>query len=442
MTDLLELASPAVSVFLGVLGVTSLLFATWVNAVDIALSRMSLAYAEDLEEEGRKGARALASALETRREASLALLVPRGSAQALGVMALSIMLVTQFAERDFPWYANLLTTAAIMALVVTGTMTLLAAMLSGERYVWVALRGAPLANRLLRRTSAIAVWGRGADRRRRRLENRSARLAVVEELRELVDEVSEGEPTDLDEEDREIIRSVFELGQTRVGEVMVPRGEMVTIHGDETADDAIKLFLRSGFSRIPVIGKNSDDVLGVLYFKDVVRRVNDSEGEGTPQVADMMRSAAFVPEMKLADDELRVMQETNSHLAMVVDEYGGIAGLITVEDILEELVGELTDEHDHSSRAPEQVDEVTWEVPASYPLDDLCELLDAKIDEDDVNSVGGLLGKALGKVPLPGSSAQIGDLVLRAGDEVGRRRQINTVIATVVPRTDEEDKDE
>ncbi|MFZ1381503.1 MAG: hemolysin family protein [Scrofimicrobium sp.] len=425
------LANPGLSVVLAILGVLLVFFSSWVTAVDIAISRMSLAYAEDLEEEGKKGAPSLASALKTRREASLALLVPRDTSLALGILFITVPLIVQFAEHRLPWWLNLLLTVAIIGLVILLSLLGTAALLSGERYVWVALRGAPLANQLLRRPSRIAALSRGEERSQRRLEQRSTRLAVVEELRELVDEVTEGDPSDLDEEDREIIRSVFELGQTRVGEVMVPRGEIVSIHSDESADDAIELFIRSGFSRIPVIGKNRDDVQGVLYFKDVVRRLHEADGSDHFQASDIMRPASFVPEMKLADDELRVMQDENSHLALVVDEYGGIAGLVTAEDIIEELVGELQDEHDHSAAAPEQVAENVWEVPSSYSLDDLADLIDVKVDDDDVYSVGGLLAKTIGKVPLPGSTAQVGPLLIEAGDEVGRRRQVRTVTVTV-----------
>ncbi len=436
-----ELSSPTLSAALLLLGVLCVFFASWINAVDIALSRMSLAYAEDLEEDGKRGAESLRLALQTRRESSLALLVPRGAASTVGVFLITVPLVVQFADRGVPWWLNLLLSAMIIGLVSLLSMVVTASLLSGDRYVWVALRGAPLANRLLRRPSRVAALSRRGSSGSGSDDGRSTRLDVVDELRELVDEVSEGEPTDFDEDDREIIRSVFELGQTRIAEVMVPRGEIVSIHGDESAEDAIDLFLRSGFSRIPVIGKNTDDVLGVLYFKDVVRRLNGAENRDKWQASDIMRPASFVPEMKLVDDELRVMQEENSHLALVVDEYGGVAGLVTAEDIIEELVGDLQDEHDHAAAQPEQISNNVWEVPSSYNVDDFADMIDVKIDEDDVYSVGGLLAKALGKVPLPGSSVQVGPLRLEAGNEVGRRRQVKTVIVTIQERGDDEEEE-
>ena len=145
------------------------------------------------------------------------------------------------------------------------------------------------------------------------------------------------------------------------------------------------------------------------------------------EVRDIARAAAFVPEMKLADDELRVMQANNTHLALVVDEYGGIAGLVTAEDILEELVGELTDEHDVDVGSPEEVEPGVWLIPSSYPIDDLEELLDVEFDEDDLYSAGGLLTKAIGRVPLPGDSAEVNGVLIEAGEQTGRRKRVLSV---------------
>lgn len=433
------LANPALSTGLAALGILLIGFASWLTAVDVSLSRMTLAYAEDLDEEGWRGADSLIAALKTRRELSVAVMPQRDIARALGFFLLTVPLIVQFDHLGMPGWLDLLVTGLIVVLVAFAFMLITASLLSGERYVWVALHGAPIANRLLRRRSRIAALSARNSESVAATETKSSRLDVVEELRELVDEVTEGEPTEFDDDDRELIQSVFELGQTRVGEIMVPRGEIVSLHVDESADEAIDLFLNSGFSRIPIIGKNTDDVLGVLYFKDVVRRLQDTDNREGLHAGDMMRPASFVPEMKLVDDELRVMQQENSHLALVVDEYGGIAGLITVEDIIEELVGDLQDEHDHAAAVPVQVSESVWEVPASFSADDFADMIDVKIDEDDVNSVGGLLAKALGKIPLPGDVAEVGRLTLEAGDEVGRRRQIKTV--TVKIASDDDDTD-
>ncbi len=438
MTGIEGLTMPWISVLLAVTGVVAMFLAAWIHAVDIAVARISVAYAEDLEEEGRRGATALRMSVASRKGASLALTVPRGASQTVGIVFLSAVLLGWFDRLGWPGWLMLLGTLLIIGVVWWATVLFLSMLLRGNRYVAVALAGAAMGNRLIGNTGVMAAKSRLS--RRRPAESREemhTRLELADDLRELADEVSEGSPEALEEEDREILRSVLELGQTRVGEVMVPRGQMVTISGEETARAAVNLFVQSGFSRIPVVGRNVDDMLGVLYFKDVVRRLQESAEAGDCRVVDLMRTASFVPEMKLADDELRVMQSTNSHLALVVDEYGGIAGLVTIEDILEELVGELMDEHDHPTQQPEEVETGVWLVPSSLSLDDLSDLIEFKVDDDDVYSVGGLLAKGLGKVPLPGASTTIEGLELTASNQVGRRRQVLSVLVSKSPTTEQ-----
>ena len=188
------------------------------------------------------------------------------------------------------------------------------------------------------------------------------------------------------------------------------------------------MFLRSGFSRLPVTGTSVDDLVGVVYFKDVVKVVHGSPEAASRRVADVARPAIFVPESKPVDDLLREMQASASHIAMVVDEYGGVAGLVTIEDALEEIVGELTDEHDRSGPEVEDLGEGTFRVPARLSLDELGELFDLDIEDDDVDTVGGLLSKALGKVPLPGSAAEAQGVHMTGERVEGRRKQLATVL--------------
>ncbi len=430
--------SPLVAALTAAVGIALILASMWISAVDVSLSRMTLAFVQDLEEEGRRGATTLAEAVRLRRFTALQLLVPRAITLSLGSVLATVPAFIFFLSLGWVWWIALLLAVSVVALLELGALLALAWLMTGERYVWVGLAGAPLARKLLQRARAIRGATAGSAVASASSLKTSPRLAVIQELNELVDEVSEGELPSLDKEDREILRSVFELGQTRVGEVMVPRTMMVVVKGDATPSEAVELFLQSGFSRLPVIGKNTDDVLGVLYLKDVVRRLYDPHLQSDVSVVDVMRPAAFVPEMKLADDELRVMQETNSHLALVVDEYGGIAGIVTAEDILEELVGELTDEHDRAAQSPEKVGRNTWNVPASYSSADLEDLLGVKIDEQDVYSIGGLLGKLLGRVPLPGDRAEVGSLELTAGQDVGRRRQVRTIKVKVLSEPETE----
>jgi CBS domain containing-hemolysin-like protein len=258
------------------------------------------------------------------------------------------------------------------------------------------------------------------------------------ELRDIADRVGESlsESSAFEESDRELIRSVIELGGTITREVMVPRTDMVTVTADTSLDRVLRLFLRSGFSRVPVVGESVDDVVGVAYLKDVVAAVHWPVDRGGSRrdpsqrpASDVARDAVFVPESKPIDDLLREMQASASHIALVVDEYGGVAGLVTIEDLLEEVVGELTDEHD--TVPVQEVEDLgggVLRVPARLPVDELGDLFDLRLDDDDVDTAGGLLAKVLGKVPLAGSSVEVGGVHLEAERVEGRRKQISTIL--------------
>lgn len=261
-------------------------------------------------------------------------------------------------------------------------------------------------------------------------ERRSLPALSTVELRDMVDRVYETD--ELEDEEREMIHSVFELGDTRTREVMVPRTDMVTIASQTPLRKALTLFVRSGFSRIPVVGESVDDLLGVLYVKDVLRRLQSDPDDAETPVDRVMRHAVFVPESKPVDDLLHQMQAESTHVALVVDEYGGIAGLVTIEDALEEIVGELTDEHDHDTQDVEELGDGSFRVPARLPVDELGELFGLDLDDPDVDSTGGLLAKSLGKVPIPGATAEVGGLKLVAERAEGRRKQIATVIVSRV----------
>jgi CBS domain containing-hemolysin-like protein len=218
-----------------------------------------------------------------------------------------------------------------------------------------------------------------------------------------------------------------ELGDTLAREVMVPRTDMVWIERTKTVRQALSLALRSGFSRIPVVGDNEDDVVGVAYLKDLARRVYEDE-DRTEKVDDVMRPAYFIPDSKPADELLREMQAKQVHVAVVIDEYGGTAGLVTIEDILEEIVGEIADEYDRELPRTEQLDDGQWRVTVRLPIDELEELLDVTFELDDVETVGGLLASALGRVPIPGAAVTIRDITFKAEGGKGRRKQVATVL--------------
>src|SRR5262249_46148849 len=235
--------------------------------------------------------------------------------------------------------------------------------------------------------------------------------------------------------ERDMVRSVFELGDTIVREVMVPRTDMVFIEADKTVEQALSLALRSGFSRIPVVGENEDDVVGIAYLKDIVAWTHehpaataDEKAGATEKVATVMRPASYVPDSKPVDELLRQMQAQRNHVAIVIDEYGGTAGLVTIEDILEEIVGEITDEYDNERPPVEWLSADSARVTARLSVTELGELFGVNLEDEDVETVAGLLAQALGRVPIAGSTATVRGLRLTAEHLVGRRNKIDTVL--------------
>jgi CBS domain containing-hemolysin-like protein len=273
---------------------------------------------------------------------------------------------------------------------------------------------------------------------------REGPFASQAELREMVDLA---EADDLIEDDeRQMIHSVFELGDTFAREVMVPRTEMVFIERTKTLRQALFLGLRSGFSRIPVIGENSDDIVGIVYLKDIVRRsFEHRDAEENERVESLMRAPYFVPDSKPADALLREMQSARVHMAVVVDEYGGTAGLVTIEDILEEIVGEIADEYDTAAPEVTELPGGMFRVLARMHIDDFADLIGVSVGSEDegVDTVLGLVAKRLGRVPIPGASVREGSWLLTAEQGAGRRNRIGTVLAQpVVDLPDDEDADD
>lgn len=252
-----------------------------------------------------------------------------------------------------------------------------------------------------------------------------------DDLSVMVERVSESE--ELEDDERQLLQSVFELSQTMVREVMVPRPDMVTVEESDSLEDAVTAFVRSGFSRIPVMGENLDDVSGIIFLKDVVRRMHRRLDTDDMTVNDLMRDPVFVPEMKPVDDLLHDMQAESFHLALVVDEYGGIAGLVTIEDLLEELVGDMVDEHDRAEPEATEIEPGIFRVPARLPIDELGELFGLDIEDDDVDTAGGLLTKGLERLPIPGARTEIMGMSLTAERFEGRRKRLATLLAQKLP---------
>lgn len=236
---------------------------------------------------------------------------------------------------------------------------------------------------------------------------------------------------------------VFEEEELRIRSLMVPRTDMLTVGRDVPLREALSLFLRSGYSRMPVIGDSSDEILGILYLKDSMRTyiLHSEAPEGTPMptLVEIMRPARFEPETKRAMDLLRDMQRESTHVAVVVDEYGGTAGLVTLEDLIEELVGDISDEYDHERPEYTLNDDGTFRLSARLGIDELGEIFGIDLEDEDVDTVGGLLAKHLGMVPIVGSETTIHGIHIRAIGSSGRRHQVDMLQAWYEPpREDEE----
>jgi CBS domain containing-hemolysin-like protein len=243
----------------------------------------------------------------------------------------------------------------------------------------------------------------------------------------MVDEAVKHDVIESDE--RELIHSIFEWGDTVAREVMVPRTDMVTVDADSSLEAATKIFLDSGYSRVPVIADDVDEVVGVLNLRDVSRRAFENPQEfSSLNAQDLARPAMFVPESKKADDTLKQMQAQHTHLALVVDEHGGIAGLVTLEDLIEELVGDIADEHDRGAPEVEQLSEQRFRVATRLPLDELGELFGLELDDEDVDSVGGLLAKELGRLPEVGDKVTVSGLIIEADRSGSHRKRVTRAI--------------
>lgn len=237
------------------------------------------------------------------------------------------------------------------------------------------------------------------------------------------------ETNDFDPEISEMLRNVLTLSETLTREIMVPRTDMICISKTESLNNVLKMFSRSGFSRVPIIGESVDDLVGIAYLKDAVRAVAFNPAAGDRSVESISRDPLLVPESKPVDDLFHQMQRQRQHVAVVVDEYGGIAGLVTIEDAIEQIVGELEDEHDRTQKAePVKLGEGRWKFPARTSIADIEETFEIDMDEDDVDTVYGLLTKVLGKVPLVGSSGDTHGLRLTAVDSAGRRKKVSTIL--------------
>jgi CBS domain containing-hemolysin-like protein len=251
-------------------------------------------------------------------------------------------------------------------------------------------------------------------------------FASEEQLLSIIDEAAENEL--IEQDDRQLIHSVFDFTDRYVREVMVPRTDMTTVDAAASTREAMKLFLDTGHSRLPLVDDEADDIVGMLYLKDLVQFGFEEKGSWRDApVRRIARPAVFVPETMKAETLLQQMRRDAVHVCLAVDEYGSIAGLVTLEDLIEELVGDISDEYDPRSTEIVELEPGRYRISARVALDEVGDLFGIELDDDDVDSIGGLLGKALGRVPQPGATAQYEGLVLTGGTSRGRGRGLATV---------------
>ncbi len=395
------------------------------SAAEAALASFSRARAEEIVAEGKAGSKPLLQILDDpARYLNTALFLR------LFCEVSAIVLVTLFvARRTDGWWATVLISVGVMLVVSFVVIGVGPRTLGRQHATPVALGSAgplkaitgilgPLPRLLILVGNALTP-GRGFS---------EGPFSTETELRELVD-MAEASAV-IESGERKMIHSVFELGDTSVREVMVPRPDIVFIERYKNLRQTMSLFLRSGYSRVPVVGENLDDIVGFAYLKDVARRVFDNpDAETTERIEAIMRPVHWVPDSKPADEMLSEMQARRQHISVVVDEYGGTAGLVTIEDILEEIVGEITDEYDEAELETVVLEDGSVRVSSRYPVDDLDELFPefSMHVDDEVDSVGGLLAKHLGRVPIPGSGVEAHGLYFEAEAPTGRRNRVATV---------------
>jgi CBS domain containing-hemolysin-like protein len=397
------------------------------SAADAALTLYSRARAEELVGEGRAGAKRLVTLLDDRAPYLNTAILLRLLCETGAAVLLTLVVLRWYDGSVWPTLATTVAVMTLLLFVVVGVAPRTLGRQQADRVAPVAAVILTFATRILGPIPQLLILignaitpGRGF---------RSGPFSTETELRELVDYAEASAVIESGE--RAMIHSVFEFGDTIAREVMVPRGDVVYIERYKNLRQTLSLFLRSGFSRVPVIQANLDDIVGFAYLKDVVRRdFDDPDVEFTQRVDEVMRPALYVPESKPVDALLSEMQASRQHIAVVVDEYGGTAGLVTIEDLLEEIVGEITDEYDADQVETESLADGSVRVSSRFPIDDLDEVLGIDVEDEDVDSVLGLMAKHLGRVPIPGSHVEAQGLRFVAEAATGRRNKIESVLVS------------
>ena len=391
------------------------LLAALFGAAETALSRMSLGRARKLADSGTRGAERVVRLLEEpARTLNILRLV------VLGFQIVAVVLIVGVLDHYLVGWL-LVGAAALAALVVLFVGAEVAPRTMAVQHTdavavrtarWVQLLVTPLWP-----IASVLIWAGNVIAPGKGLKQ--GPFVTEEEIREMID-VAESDEV-IEESERAMIHSIFELGDTVVREIMVPRPDMVTVSATDSLGTVADTILRAGHSRIPVQGGDDrETIIGLVYAKDVLRRLHANGDEEGPWDG-LLRPPTFVPELKPVDDLLREMQADKIHLAVVVDEYGATAGLVTIEDILEEIVGEIVDEYDREEKLVEQLGEDMWRLDARLPVDELNDMLGTDLPNEEWDTLGGLLFGLLGHVPSPGERVEVEGIRLTAERIRGRR---------------------
>ena len=381
---------------------------------ETVLAHTSRARVSMLADAGATRARHLAALLARRQTNLSVLVVVRHAAQILGVVVV-LWHADRYSPEPAAWAAVIGATIAVAV-----TLEAVAKAVALERTDAIGMAVAPI-GRFVTRLPLLALVGEllgGRIRRRRPDDDQFERPSVSEEELLAFAEVAV-EAEAIEQEEQALIRSIIAFGDTIVREVMVPRLDMVTVEASWRVRDVMEVVILNGLSRIPVVGAGIDDIVGIAYAKDLMR--SERDGTGDEPVGDHVRPARFVPEQQRVSTLLPQMQGEQFHMAVVVDEFGGVAGLVTLEDLIEELVGEIVDEFDVEDPMAEPLPGGAYRVNARMPLDEVNDLLRAYLPEGDWDTVGGLLFSSLGHVPGNGESVDIDGWRLTASRVQGRR---------------------
>jgi len=395
------------------IGIFILVVVVFVMAMsETAIIRITRARAYRLAEEKRRGAQSLLKIVENVAP-YLNVVLLLTLVATIGGTTLATILTVRHLHRWGEWVATAGMTVLLFVFAEVTPKTF--AVQQTDR---VALRVAPLIVGLTRAVGPVArvligvanvlMPGKGLPQ---------GPFVTEEEIRAMAEVASEEEA--IQEEEKDLIHSIFEFGDTLVREVMVPRPDMVAAPIDSGLRAVLDLMLKHGYSRIPVYKGTIDDIVGVVYAKDVLRHMH--AGKESVAVENLMREAYFVPETKKVSELLREMQARRVHIAIVLDEYGSTAGLVTIEDLLEELVGEIADEYDREEPQIEPVDGKTYRVNGRLTIDEVNELLDVELPHDEWDTVAGLMYGLLGSVPTQGETVTFDNLTFTAEKVQGRR---------------------